>query len=60
MAGGSLVCQGLVGELDGAPDRAQDRADLAAQEEEGHDGDDGDKSEDECVFRETLACFLAT
>ena len=53
-------CQGLVGELDGAPDRAQDRADLATQEEEGHDGDDRDKGEDECVLRETLACFLAS
>ena len=39
-------------------DRAQDRADLAAQEDEGDDRDDRDEREDQRVLRETLSVVL--
>ena len=41
--------------LDRVADRAQDRADLAAQEDEGDDRDDRDEGEDQRVLGETLA-----
>src|SRR4029078_6612014 len=44
--------------LDRAADRAQDRADLAAQEDQGNDRDDGDEGEDQRVFGETLAILV--
>src|SRR6188508_2260115 len=44
--------------LDRAADRAQDLADLAAQEDEGDDRDDGDEREDQRVLREALALFV--
>src|SRR5512135_1999659 len=46
--------------LDGRADRAQDRADLAAQEEEGDDGHDGDEGKDECVLGKALAFLVTT
>src|SRR5687768_13917468 len=45
--------------LDRAADRAQDLADLAAQEDEGDDRDDGDEGKDQRVLREALAVFVA-
>src|SRR5688572_19595174 len=45
--------------LDRAADRAQDLADLAAQEDEGNDRDDRDEGEDQRVLREALAIFAA-
>src|SRR6188474_2832652 len=45
--------------LDRAADRAQDLADLSAQEDEGDDRDDGDEGEDQRVLREALAVFVA-
>src|SRR5204862_5756335 len=44
--------------LDGIADRAQDLADLAAQEDEGDDRDDGDEREDQRVLGETLALLV--
>ena len=35
-------------------------ADLAAEEHERDDGDDGDEREDECVFGETLTLLVTT
>ena len=46
-------------DLDRVADRAQDAADLAAQEDEGDDRDDRDEGEDQRVFRETLAFLVA-
>src|SRR5206468_1754157 len=46
------------GLLDGVTDGAQDLADLAAQEDEGHDRHDRDEREDQCVLRETLAVLV--
>src|SRR6478672_1393331 len=48
-----------LGRLDRVADRAQDRADLVAQEDERDDRDDRDEREDQRVLRETLA-FLVT
>src|SRR5918994_4478655 len=45
--------------LDRVADSAQDRADLAAQEDQRDDRDDRDEGEDQRVLRETLA-FLVT
>ena len=45
--------------LDRRADRAEDLADLGAQEDERDDRDDGDEREDQGVFSETLA-FLVT
>src|SRR3954469_4872064 len=45
-------------ELDRVADVRQDRRDLAAQEDEGHDRDDGDEREDQRVLRETLALLV--
>lgn len=45
---------------EGVADDAQLVADLAAEEEQGDDGDNGDESKDECVFREALTCFLSS
>src|SRR5919108_5478285 len=45
--------------LDRVAHRAQDLADLAAQEDEGHDRDDRDEREDQRVLRETLAILVA-
>src|SRR5688572_21091784 len=45
--------------LDRRPDRAQDRADLGAQENQGNDRDDRDEGEDQRVLRETLALLVA-
>ncbi len=45
--------------LDRGADVAQDGADLAAQEDEGHDGHDDDEGEDERLLGEALAVFLA-
>ena len=45
--------------LDRVADGAQDLADLATQEDEGDDRNDGDQRQDECVFREALALFIA-
>src|SRR3954451_16560760 len=44
--------------LDGRADRVEDRADLAAQEDQGDDRDDGDQREDEGVLGETLAFVI--
>ena len=46
--------------LDGAADRAEDLADLAAQEDEGDDRNDGDQGEDQCVLGKTLAVLVPT
>jgi len=43
------------GDLDGRADRAENGADLSAQEDEGDDRDDRDEREDQRVLRETLA-----
>lgn len=40
--------------LDRLSDGAQNLADLAAEEDQGDDGEDRDKREDECVFGEAL------
>ena len=45
--------------LDRVADRAQDRADLAAQEDQGDDRDDRDEGEDQRVLGETLAFLVA-
>src|SRR4051812_42696306 len=45
--------------LDGRADLVKDRADRAAEENQGDDRDDGDEGEDQRVLRETLA-FLVT
>ena len=45
--------------LDGLADRAQDRADLAAEEDQGDDRDDGDEGEDQRVLGEALAFLIA-
>src|SRR5215211_4384919 len=47
------------GSLDRLADRAQDRLDVAAQENEGDDRDDRDEGEDQRVLRETLAFLVA-
>src|SRR5215204_6523606 len=44
--------------LDRIADRAQDLADLAAQEDEGDDRDDRDKREDQGVLGESLAFVI--
>src|SRR4051794_22099240 len=46
--------------LDRAADRAQDLADLAAEEDQGDDRDDRDEGEDQRVLRETLAFVVPT
>src|SRR5690349_18911175 len=46
--------------LDRAADRAEDGADLAAQEDEGDDRDDRDEGEDQRVLREALAFLIPT
>ena len=56
---GPAVCHLVSSELDRVADRAQDRADLAAQEDEGDDRDDRDQGEDQRVLRETLAFLVA-
>src|SRR2546425_5811842 len=48
-----------VRELDAGTDGAEDVADGAAQEQEGHDRNDRDEGEDQRVLRETLT-FLVT
>ena len=50
----------LVTRLDRATDLAQDRGDLAAQEDEGDDRDDRDEGEDQRVLREALAFLVPT
>ena len=45
---------------DRCPDGAQHLRDLAAEEDQGNDGDDGDKNEDECVFGEALTLLAAS
>src|SRR5450756_2447913 len=45
--------------LDGGADRAEDRLDLAAQEDERDDRDDRDEGEDEGVLGEALALLVA-
>src|SRR5262245_41889474 len=47
-------------ELDRVTDVAEDRRDLAAQEDEGDDRDDRDEGEDQRVLRETLAFLVPT
>src|SRR5687768_17298765 len=46
-------------ELDRVADVAEDRRDLAAQEDEGDDRDDCDEREDQRVLRESLAFLVA-
>ena len=48
----------LVARLDRATDRAQDLADLAAQEDEGDDRNDRDEREDQGVLSEALAFLV--
>ena len=48
-----------VRELDGRADLVQDRADLAAQEDEGDDRDDRDERQDQGVLSEALAFLVA-
>src|SRR5215204_2432655 len=55
-AGGPILPDGRV--LDGVADRAQDLADLAAQEDEGDDRDDRDEGEDQGVLGESLAFLV--
>ena len=45
--------------LDRVADRAQDRADLAAEEDEGDDRDDRDEGEDQRVLGETLTFVVS-
>src|SRR6266850_113495 len=47
------------GTLDRAADRAENRADLVAQEDQGDDRNDRDEGEDQRVLRETLAFLVA-
>src|SRR6266436_3824353 len=54
----SLICRRF--RLDRVAHVAQDRRDLAAQENEGNDRDDGDQGEDQGVLSEALALFVAT
>jgi hypothetical protein len=57
----SLAPRGRLTLLDGLKLRADDAelvAQLTAHEEEGDDGDDRDKSKDECVFGKTLTIFV--
>src|SRR5260221_9949707 len=56
---GGLGFSRLASVLDRRPNRAEDVADRAAQEQEGHDGNDRDEGEDQRVLRETLA-FVVT
>ena len=54
-------CGGLPADgLQLAADDAELVADLAAKEDEGNDGDDGDQREDECIFCEALAILVVT
>src|SRR5918997_1434772 len=46
-------------DLDGRADLAQDRADLAAEEDQGDDRDDRDQGEDQCVLGQALALLVA-
>src|SRR5438552_3813814 len=46
--------------LDRAADRAEDLADLTAQEDQGDDRNDRDEGEDQRVLGETLAFLVAT
>src|SRR3954462_9172002 len=46
--------------LDRGADLAQDRGDLAAQEDQGDDRNDGDEGEDQRVLGETLAFLVTT
>src|SRR6266446_751444 len=50
------VCRGL----DRVADVAEDRRDLAAEEDEGDDRDDGDEREDQRVLGQTLALLVPT
>src|SRR5674536_17398 len=45
--------------LDRAADGAEDRADLAAEEDQGDDRHDRDEGEDQCVLGEPLALLVA-
>src|SRR5579862_4579823 len=54
---GLLSWSGRWSRLDRVADVAQDRADLAAQEEQGNDRDDRDQGQDEGVLGEALAVF---
>src|SRR5712671_4539598 len=49
-----LANPGFAFQLDRVADVAQDRRDLAAQEDECDDRDDGDEGKNQRVFRETL------
>src|SRR5215212_3243151 len=44
--------------LDARADPRQDRADLATQEDQGGNRDDGDESQNQCVLSESLTLFL--
>src|SRR5437879_2673966 len=57
---GGPVCRLRRSELDRLADRAEDRADLVAQEDQGDDRDDGDEGEDQRVLGETLAFLVPT
>jgi len=46
---------GSISRSDRLPEAAEDLGGLAAEEEQCDDGDDCDKSKDECVLGETLA-----
>src|SRR5580765_1302010 len=46
--------RGLASQLDRVADVAQDRRDLAAEEDECDDRDDGDQGKNQGIFRETL------
>src|SRR5439155_1396168 len=57
---GPAVLDSSTVRLDGIADVAQDRRDLAAEEDEGDDRDDGDEREDQRVLGQTLALLVPT